>query len=557
MPRYYPVNAVEARLYERRDKKRRPELYPRFVLRCPACDSTETLSQTAFVDETGTFALTPSLSHPSRIGRTYRYQEYRSRVCIGCEFRWHTEPTGRWSTRSDTYSGEPYDPRPCLVQDEAGFPVRERQDFRRATRVKAGRFTDVSLADPIVNSPLIVFTGAGASVPFGFPSAKGFRWADDTSDYILGDVGDLLCGDILRYGTMSEFLLKAPNVRQRTKLAVAAVTDVEIRLEVLLRLQDLIIQEGGDEGFEQVRSDLGNAFTSWFLFGDFLKEEEYAAPPLTTMLQTEATTAITKSSEYFRLVRKILERTCRHVISSCAVPSSEGRTSAKKTVLPFLAQLQAMVGGSLPIYTTNYDLTIEYLLGNELVDGFDYEHPRRDAYYESERVNFPIPRVMFKPDVWHECGRFALFHLHGASNYFVDPRTAECFSVDSNQELIEVMHEVAWTSEIPCVLGAVAPATCKERYLYAPHFGVPYDYLAQGLTATKYCVMIGYSCRDEIIKETIARALSINKDLFFLVIGFGAPSPHFLDVVPEDRFAYWDAGFNEAACSWVLKGFHE
>jgi hypothetical protein len=73
---------------------------------------------------------------------------------------------------------------------------------------------------------------------------------------------------------------------------------------------------------------------------------------------------------------------------------------------------------------TNYDLT---MLGEMLVDGLDSPHPVTGSHYHLySKTPFPLSRVIFKPEVWLHCQTHALFHLHGAANYFVDPKTSHC-----------------------------------------------------------------------------------------------------------------------------------
>ncbi len=546
MPRYHFMNGFEAGAYLHRDERK---LKPSYKRRCPACGSANISVQVALVDERHTFALSPEKSHPQRQGKIYPYQEYRSLSCDSCGFHWHTEPTGRWSTQHDRYTGEPYDPRPCLVVDENRVPVREAQDFRRASQIASGRFSDVALDSALTHAPVCVFTGAGASVPFGFPSATQFQ----LPDWGQVDLHTLLLEDMPGHGTLTAFLDQAVNGSERLSLADRAARDVEVLMEVLLRLQDLIVQEGGDTGFESIRGDLGRALASWFIFGNFLSDSDYAVPPLTTMLWSKEAHSMIGSSTYFRMVRGLLEWLCRELFTRCSVPTTQGLELAKHTLGPFLSHLRSITGGPLAIFTTNYDLSLEYVLGDVLVDGFDYSRPVTSVYYERDGTGVPLPRIMFRPEVWLGCSTYALFHLHGAANYFVDPRTADCFCVDSNPRLVQNMHQLAWQSELPLLLGGIAPATCKDRYLYAPYFGVPYDYLAECLHHARVCVMIGYSCRDDVVKQFIVRSLATNDSLRFVVIGKGTPSTHFLDAVPPDRFAYRDTGFDESSALWAAQ----
>lgn len=147
----------------------------KYIPRCPACNSSEVNFRAVLVDETDTFAIKPQdfVNDPYKSQRNYKYQEYIFLSCDKCWYTWNSEPTGRWSTRSDRLTSEPYGPFPALLIDEVSrLPIREKQEQHRIKRYETGRFSDGALSEALTQTRVVMITGAGASAPFSFPAAK-------------------------------------------------------------------------------------------------------------------------------------------------------------------------------------------------------------------------------------------------------------------------------------------------------------------------------------------------------------------------------------------------
>jgi transcription elongation factor Elf1 len=172
MPLYYPLEGFEARAYIKLDMKANPPLYR---WRCPACNSEKVSINSATIDEKITHAIKPQDVVERKKGQEYRYQEYRYLTCQKCQLTWQFEPTARWSTIPDRLTSEPYDPRPTRLTDEkSGSIIREHADFSRARWQIKGQFSSSEISGDIIHSPVMILTGAGASVPLGFPTSTGF-----------------------------------------------------------------------------------------------------------------------------------------------------------------------------------------------------------------------------------------------------------------------------------------------------------------------------------------------------------------------------------------------
>jgi hypothetical protein len=524
--------------------------------RCPSCDSLDLSPRLALIDEKDTFAVRPQdVSDDRRIARRrYRYQEYRYFQCNDCWLTWFVEPTGRWSTRSNRLTSEPHTTRPLWLVDEHRYPIRERLDFARSERRRTGRFSRFALAPQIVASPVVILTGAGASVPFGFGAARGYRFPD--AERLTLD--RMVLQNLMATGSVLRSLRQHRSGRQLLVLADRYPEDMEILLEVLLRLQQMILHEGSDRAFSRALHRNGFTCVSWFVFDETAGGDE-VRPPLTRAVTSGAFKEALEGSEYFREVRTLLESVCFSILTTYGPPDRKGADLARRLLHPLLSRVRAMLSSPLPFFTTNFDQVVEITLAHEgehLYDGFAREPSSelrvRDRSGAADIVHVPL--YEYQPAVFDESasGDVCLFHLHGSSQHFVEAESGALYQTSATAVELRALHGYAWASG-RLTPGAIVPATCKDRYLFTNPFALAYDYLSAVMHRARACVIIGQSGRDYVIKQVVRAAADSNADLRFLVIDYRESLPlHLSDALPRERVDFWGRGLNEAAVDWIV-----
>lgn len=524
-----------------------PKGYPyRPRPRCPSCDNWESVQyKAALVDETGTFAIKPQevAEDPRMAMRKYRYQEYRYLQCDHCWFTWFTEPTGRWSTKPSRLTSEPDDPRPArLIDETSGARSDLGQDHR---------FSNICLTPGITTSPVILLTGAGASVPFGFGAARGYRFPE--AERLTLD--RIILRNLLRTGSVGEYIGQAPG-RQLLVLAEHYPKDMEILLDVLLRLQQSILHEGGDTEVVKALNENGFPCSSWYVF-DETGGLRHAYPPLTRALANAAFRGPIESSEYFKDVRKLLESVCMAIMTTYGPPDAVGLQNAREILKPLFDHLRALIPTPLPIFTTNFDQVIEVTLapeGEKLYDGFAPEESGTISVHDTVS-SVTVPFYEYHPQILNEAKKddVCLFHMHGASNYFVDATSGALFLTASKRHELLALQKYAWEVPGKLLLGAIVPATCKDRYLYAEPFALAYDHFYESLRHSRVCVIIGQSGRDYVIRRALYSAAEINEHLRFLVIDRERVPAHLSDVLPADRVDFYGDGLSVRSVEWIVK----
>jgi hypothetical protein len=195
-----------------------------------------------------------------------------------------------------------------------------------------------------------------------------------------------------------------------------------------------------------------------------------------------------------------------------------------------LTRLRELNRGPLKVFTTNYDLTFEYLpqtLSGSVVNGLRQE--RVESVWD--------PRVYSEVEGQH---RLVVYRLHGCSHWFLDEARG-LVTYQPNPEL-------ARGGLQPMV---VFPAGRKTGTASLDLFAFSYAAFRQALSRARVCLIIGYSFRDQGIQECLAQA---SADTQFVVLDLKPNSERIESVlrghrVLEVRGRFGVADVNDAAVS--------
>ena len=172
--------------------------------------------------------------------------------------------------------------------------------------------------------------------------------------------------------------------------------------------------------------------------------------------------------------------------------------NASKAFSHYKPLLQELPTAILPIFTTNYDLSIEKAYEHQktqfrlrLIDGF-------------ERTAVTIPRWSetayrdYKPR--KKSNDIILFKLHGSVDWHRTP-SGEIQRIEARQRNPGDLKTIV-----------VYPSRTK-REIHEEPFRTNYDYLLACLTYAKLCVVIGFSFRDQEVTEHFREASGMNPNL--------------------------------------------
>jgi len=159
-----------------------------------------------------------------------------------------------------------------------------------------------------------------------------------------------------------------------------------------------------------------------------------------------------------------------------------------------LTELRNLNTGPLSVFTTNYDLTFEFLPQTPLsavVNGLRQE--RVDPVWD--------PRAYREVEAQH---KFVVYRLHGCSHWFLDEARG-VVTYQPNPELVRRGLQ-------PMV---VFPAGRKTDTRGLEVFAFSYGAFREAVSRARVCLIIGYSFRDQGIQDCVARA---SADMQFIVL---------------------------------------
>jgi len=186
-----------------------------------------------------------------------------------------------------------------------------------------------------------------------------------------------------------------------------------------------------------------------------------------------------------------------------------GRVDANSVVRLYkdflLLLLESNTRAHLPIFTTNYDTAIE-----DFVDAAGKEFRLTDGFSTgSRRIWSPDTTLhRYRADSADSgTKRILLLKLHGSSTWRLNTQTQE-FTKESTAEPAGESSGYENALVWPGLTKAIKKGPYKTNYAY----------LEECLRHARLCIVLGFSLRDEVIREYFTHSLTANQDLQIAVI---------------------------------------
>jgi len=317
----------------------------------------------------------------------------------------------------------------------------------------------------IINSEVILFTGAGASRPLGFEALEGLL------ELVIGKIRG---NDRWQRISLALGLFEASSLEP-----VLNLEEFLERLDALVTLRNFEKEHettwlSAQSGSEERKPEQEAFFTSQFK-SDLEAALELRKAILTTIRDhfTESSDSMQKVVDLYRPLFELL-----------------GKESGPTAI---------------PIFTTNYDLALEVFTdrarsyGYGMIDGFDHRvHSTNPPWDPNEYHRF----VLSAPGT--ELTTLVLFKLHGSVFW------------QKNEEKI-VFNDRRTSEEIEYVL--LYPTQTKT--IVEDPFLTCYNYFEECLRNAKLMIAIGYSFGDDYLNQVIARCQLANPELEIMVFNPG------------------------------------
>lgn len=310
----------------------------------------------------------------------------------------------------------------------------------------------------IYTQPLILFLGAGASVPLGKKATVEFyEWVRSQVEVEW----QFLLANISNHIEPSEEVNKTPDVE--------AVLDF---LEKLIEAGKLLEKVGDAKKWRNL-------------------EKEFLEKTKILRLRPMGEASVTDLDKNIRLRDQIKDLVVTHY----------SEIDRDKAFELYQLLLEGFPLSTLPVFTTNYDLAIEKAFGHpdaqfRLIDGFE-RRKRTTPEWSGHSYQDYEPS--------EEGHDVILFKLHGSVDWHLTP-TGTIQRVETRQRD---------PGKLKTIL--IYPSR-QKREIHDEPFRTSYDYLFACLTYAKICVIIGFSFRDQEIVEELRAAKGINSNLRLLIM---------------------------------------
>lgn len=287
-------------------------------------------------------------------------------------------------------------------------------------------------------------------------------------------------------------------------LFLGAGASVTLGLRLMGPFMDLLEQDMGSALLEFMREmfKVHGAYRDLEVLFETIEKYESTASWCAGQPAWKRVISTQQFSDFLGDVKQIKKRAAELVVSHYSQVDANSVLRLYKDFLLLL--LESNSPRHLPVFTTNYDTAIE-----DFVDTAGDEFQLFDGFSTGSR------RV-WSPDILHQYRaksanaqryRILLFKLHGSSTWRLNTRTRK-YSKESTAEPAAEgsAHENA-------LVWPGLTKTIKEGP-YETH----YAYLEECLRHAQLCVVVGFSFRDQVIRDHFTDALAANQLLRIAVI---------------------------------------
>jgi hypothetical protein len=538
-------------------------------LRCPACGSDQYSGFRLLLDEKSTFAVSPGLFDAGK--KDFRYENYMILTCKACHYSYHFRPEGKWYTGNPykkkksfldlvlkklKIKQEPSTRRTKIIEQNSGHLIGKRQDYQIIELHNQKRYSSYTINPKITHSSVAVLTGAGFSKSLGLPASSEFQ--DLLPAEILNQLDKWLGSRFLTIGSLID--IGAVDTlddlsKGRSCIYDFASNDIEILLDLLFRIQRIAVLIPDYDDFLNYLKNLKSNFESVFVFDENIIDDGYY--PATTHLKVHKDYEKNCKTAHFVKVHNMLIETISTVTKRCMNISEGAKDIGAKNHGRLLDQLNKINNSPLPVFTTNYDRAVEQIFSymdysKRIITGAELKGTINFTFNLdglSDRIvslspKYPVKKVSSDP--FNQCNSqsIAYFHLHGCASWYVDPKTGNILEFDDREAGKEIILQAIENSDRPLVPACLFPSVVKDAYSISPPYNLSYDYLLQTIIHVKVFIIVGYSGRDESIKDILLWGVRNNPQLKFIVVDVNDTVPqHLLDVLPSDRTVYLSGGF--------------
>lgn len=306
----------------------------------------------------------------------------------------------------------------------------------------------------------------------------------------------------------------------RLLLFLGAGASATLGLRLMGPFMDLLEQDMGSALLEFMREmfKVPEAYRDLEVLFETIEKYERTASWCAAQPAWKRAISTQQYTDFLRDVRQIKNHATQLVVTHYGQVDANSVLRLYKDFLLLL--LESNSPRHLPVFTTNYDTAIEDFVDAagdefELLDGFSTGSRRfwtPDTLHEYRAKSARAPRH-----------RILLFKLHGSSTWRLNTRTHKYTKESTAEPAVQgSAHENA-------MVWPGLTKTIKEG-----PYQIHYAYLKECLHHAQLCVVVGFSCRDQVIRDYFTDALAVNEDLRIAVIDPNA------EAVAKDRLGAKD-----------------
>ena len=373
----------------------------------------------------------------------------------------------------------------------------------------------------------ILFIGAGASEPIGFPTTKSAMERLGLEPYYEPEKIE----KVTSHGKLLESIYTGLSKEKK---------DLEGILEYIRHINYVLSQSNFFE------KELEKAIQGFDIKKIKFLGHTYLDDMDVKTLKREYIDLVKKSFENYENATEALEKDITNYLFELYryIPDKHdiGILTYYKPLMLLADSIFSGNADDIPIFTTNYDLVIENLISldfmenYEFIDGFVYERRDRQLVFSLSEFERAFDKPVIK-----------LFKLHGGLDWAVRKKGDKLIRVEKVESIIDEK-EVKYKAPV-----IVPPGEHGQPYSRDEFFKL-HDCLKKYLRNAERCIVIGFSFRDfGRINRIFYDALKRNKKLKILISSRTEKFEDFKKKVEDDfrdtinkfegRFTYYGGGF--------------